>query len=76
MQPVGKLYQNDANVLGHGQSHLLEVLCLFLRLGFKFELGQLADAVHQFRHRFTELLGEGFFGDGGVFDNIVQHGGH
>ena len=76
VQAVGQLYQNDPDILGHGQSHFLEVFRLLLGAGLKFNTGQLGHTIHQLRHGGAELIGEGFLGDGGIFNHIVQHGRH
>ena len=76
VQAVGELDQNHADVAGHGHGHLLEILGLRLGLGFEVHLGQFADPVDQFGHGFAELRVERFLGDAGVFDHVVQHGGH
>ena len=76
MQAVCQLDQNNPDVAGHRQRHLLEVLRLFFLQGFEFHLGQFADAVYKFRHRGAELFADGALGDAGVLDDIVQHGSH
>ncbi len=76
VQAVGQLHDDDANVLSHGQSHLLEVLSLFFGGGFKFELREFADAVHQFGNGLAKLVRQGALADTRIFNHIVQHGGH
>lgn len=76
MQAVGKLDDDHPDVPGHRHHHLLEVLGLGDRLVLEGDLGQLRDAVDQLRYRFAELRFQGFPGDAGVLDDIVQHGGH
>ncbi|MNZ73678.1 hypothetical protein D3C78_921000 [compost metagenome] len=76
VQAVGQLDQDHADVAGHGHGHLLEVLGLGLGLGLEVHLGQLADPVHQFGDGLAELRVEGFLGDAGVLDHVMQHRGH
>ena len=76
MKAVRQLHQNDPNISGHGQSHLLEVFSLGFRPGPEFDLGKLADAIHQFRNIVAELLRQGILGNAGVFDHIVKHRRH
>ena len=76
MQAVGQFDDNDANIFRHRHGHFLKVFCLRFRLGSEFNLRQLADAVHQVRHRIAKLLGQGGFADAGVFNDIVQQRGN
>ncbi len=76
VQTVSELDQYHAQVIGHGQGHLLKVFGLFFGVGFKFDLGQLGYAVHQIRHRIAKLAGDCFFTDAGIFNHVVQHGRH
>ena len=47
VQPVGELDEDDADVLGHRQEHLADVLGLLLLVGMGAELRQLRDAVDE-----------------------------
>ena len=47
VQPVGELDEHHADVFGHGQEHLADVLRLLLLVGSGAELGQLGDAVDE-----------------------------
>ena len=76
VQAVGELDQDHANVARHGHGHLLEVFGLCFGLGLEVHLGQLADAIDQFGHGFTELRLQRFLGNTGVFDHVMQHRGH
>ena len=76
VQAVGQLDQNDANVTGHGHGHFLEVFCLGFGLGDKLHLCQLADTIDHLGHTFAELCGQCLFGNAGILDHVVQHGGH
>ena len=75
VQAIGKLDQDDADIAHHGQHHLAEVFRLCLSLAFKLDLGELADAIDQFGHFFTELTGHHFLGGAGILYNIVQDAG-
>ena len=76
VQAIGQFDQNNPQVIGHGQCHFLEVFGLLFGLRLKFDLGELAHAVHQLGNRVAKLLGDGFFSNTGVFNYIVQHRGH
>ena len=56
MEPVGELDEDDADVLGHRQEHLADVLGLLLLVGQRAELGQLRDAVDEAGHVGPEAL--------------------
>ncbi|EWG98915.1 hypothetical protein Q427_27910 [Halomonas sp. BC04] len=58
VQAVGELDDDDPDISGHRQHHLLEVFGLGDRLVLEGDLGQLGDTIDQFRHRLAELLGE------------------
>ena len=73
---VGQLDQNDPDILGHCHHHLAEVLGLRLFAIAKFQLVELGDPGHQFCNRIAKLFGQIGLGDRGVFDDVVQHGGH
>ncbi|MNU84592.1 hypothetical protein D3C71_743150 [compost metagenome] len=76
VQAVGQLDQDHANVACHGHGHFLEVFGLGFGLGLEVHLGQFADPVDQFGHGFAELRLQRFLGNTGVFDHVMQHGGH
>ena len=72
MEPVGELDEDDADVLGHGQEHLADVLGLLLLVGAGAELGQLGDAVHEVRHLGAEALLDGLERVLGVLGHVVE----
>ena len=74
VEPVGDLDEDHPDVLGHGQQHFPEVLHLLLGLGGIVDPGQLADPLHQIRHRGGELLGDVLVGGGGVLNGVVEQG--
>jgi hypothetical protein len=76
MQAVSQFDQNNPDIPGHSQGHLLEVLRLGLRTGTKLDLSQLADAIDQLCYIVAELLGKRILGDTGIFYDIVKHSGH
>ena len=48
MQSVGKFYDNDANILCHGDKHFSEILRLHLHLvGIQIQFCQLGHAVYK-----------------------------
>ena len=51
MKTVRQLDQDDPDILGHGQEHLPQVLCLHFHLVRGIgQLAELGHAVHQKRH--------------------------
>ena len=75
MESIGKLHEDDAYVLDHGQNHFAEALRLRFGTTIELNLVQFADAVDQVRdlvakHR-LEILQIGR----GVLDDVVQNGG-
>ncbi len=56
VEAVGQLDEDDADVLGHGQEHLADVLGLLLFVRQRAELAQLGDAVDEPGHVRAEAL--------------------
>ena len=71
MQPVSQFHDDDANIITHGHQHFAEILSLCFRAGREFDLGQLADAVYQFRNAFAEFPCDFSFGRVGIFDHVM-----
>ena len=75
VKPVGKLDQNDPQILGHRHEQLAEILGL-LGLGIReLQIGKLGDAIHQIGHFAAKFLGNDLIGRLRVLDRIVQEGG-
>ena len=72
VQAVGKFHHDDADVIGHRQKHLSEILCLLLLLGRERNLADLGDAVDDVRNFGTEKRFDFFEGGQGVFNNIME----
>ena len=72
---VGDLDEDHADVLGHGQEHLAQVLHLLVFLAGVLYTGQLGDAFHNVGYRAAELTGDVFMRETGVLDHIVQESG-
>ena len=75
VRAVGKLDENDADVLGHGHEHLAQVLHLLFFLAGILHARQLGNALDKIRHRGRELLGDLGVGGGGVLDAVVHERG-
>ena len=75
MQAIRQLDQDDADIVTHGHQHLAEIVGLGLRLGTELDLGQFADAVHQFRDALSEAAPQFLFRRLGVLDHVMQYGG-
>ena len=77
VQAVGQLDQNHADILGHGQEHLPQVLRLDLNLvGRIGQLAQLGDAVHQEGHLVAEFLGDLLRGHDRILHRVVEKARH
>ena len=75
VEPVGQLDEDDADVLGHGQEHLADVLGLLLLVGQGAELAQLGDAVDEAGHVGPEAFLDVAERVLGVLGDVVQEGG-
>ena len=74
VEPVGDLDENDPDVLTHGDEHFPEVLHLLVFLGGVLDPGQLADALHQIRHRGGGELGHVIIRGVRILNDIVKQG--
>ena len=75
VETVAEFDQHDADILGHCQEHLADVLRMLLLRTQRRELAQLRNAVHQARHLLAKALGECLRGDAGVFWYVMKKGG-
>ena len=75
VQAVGELDDDDADVLGHRQEHLAQVLDLRVFFRLVRDARQLGDAVDELRDLVAELLGDLLARDDRVFDDVVQQRG-
>ena len=74
MEPVGDLDEDHPDVLAHGDEHLPQVLHLLVFLGGVLDPGQLADALHQIRHRGGGELGHVIIRGVRILNDIVKQG--
>ena len=74
VEPVGDLDKDDPDVLTHGDEHFPEVLHLLIFLGGVLNPGQLADALHQIRHRGGGELGHVIIRGVRILNDIVKQG--
>ena len=75
VQPVADLDQHHADVLGHGQQHLAQVLHLLFFPSVELHPGQLGHALDKVGHRRAEALGDLLMGRASVLNGVVEHGG-
>ena len=75
MQAVGKLNDNDADVLGHGEEHLAQRKRLLLVHAIDFDVGELGHAIDELGHRIAKQAGNIGKRGLGVLDGIVQQRG-
>ena len=57
VQTVGKLNDNDADVLGHGEEHLAQRKRLLLVHAIDFDVGELGHAIDELGHRIAKQTG-------------------
>ena len=72
VQAVGQLDQDDADVAGHRQQHLAEVLRLALLAGVPGDLTQLGHPLDQHLDLAAEQAADVLGGGAGVLDAVVQ----
>ncbi|KAF5028716.1 hypothetical protein DSECCO2_656140 [anaerobic digester metagenome] len=72
VQAVGQLDQDDADVVGHGENHLADVLGLGLFLGFEGDEADFGDAVDDVGHFLAEELFQLVHGGLGVLHGVVE----
>ena len=75
VQAVGELDDDDADVLGHRQEHLAQVLDLRVFLRLIRDARQLGDAVDERGDLVAEARGDFFARDDRVFDDVVEQRG-
>ena len=77
METVAKLDEDHADILGHGQKHLTDILHLRFFLILDIDILQFGQSVHQKRHIVTEPTAQnaqvGLIG--AILHRIVQKGG-
>ena len=75
MQAVGKLNDNDADVLGHGEEHLAQREGLLLVHAVDFDVGELGHAIDELGYRIAKQAGHIGKRGLGILDGIVQQRG-
>ena len=73
---ICKLYQYDADILGHGQEHLPEVFRLLFLFGGIRYLVKLGHAIYEHGNRITKLLPDLVKGTVGILHRIMQKTGN
>ena len=75
VQAVGKLDEDDPDVLGHGYEHFAQIVTLRLGHRLELDLPQFRHTVDELRDLVTEALANLFDRGFGVFDSVVQQRG-
>ena len=75
VQTIGELDEDDAQVGGHRQQHLAEVLRLRFLVRAEFHLVELGEPVHQLGGDLAESLGHLLLGDEGVLHDVMEERG-
>ena len=75
VQTIGKLNDNDADVLGHGEEHLAQREGLLLVHAVDFDVGELGHAIDELGHRIAKQAGNIGKRGLGILDGIVQQRG-
>ena len=76
VEPVRELHQQDADIVGHRQDQLAEILRLLGLVGLQFEARELGDAVDEPRDLRSEPLLDILERCERVLDRVVQQPGH
>ena len=76
MGAVGKLDEDDADVLHHRHDHFTKVFGLRLFLIAELELIKFRYPLYQFGDAFTKKLFHVLVGGGSIFNHIMQQRGH
>ncbi len=76
MGAVGKLDEDDADVLHHRHDHFAKVFGLCLFLIAELELIKFRYPLYQFGDAFTKKLFHVLVGGGSIFNHIMQQRGH
>ena len=75
MQAVGKLDDDNADVLGHGEKHLAQRKRLLLVHAVDFDVGELGHAIDELGHRIAKQAGNIGKRGLGILNGIVQQRG-
>ena len=75
MQAVGKLNEDHADIIHHGQHHLTQILRLLLLTRGEINSADLGDAFDDVRHLFTKFFADVNDRDRRIFDRVVQEAG-
>ena len=75
VQTVGKLNDNDADVLRHGEEHLAQRKGLLLVHAVDFDVGELGHAIDELGHRIAKQAGNIGKRGLGILNGIVQQRG-
>jgi len=75
VEPVGKLDEDDSNVVRHSQYHLADVFRLPFFPACQIDLRDLGDAVDDVGYRRAELFLDLVIRDIGIFHCVVQQSG-
>ena len=71
MQPVGELYEDDADIPSHRQCHFLKVFSLLLLGAIEINVRQLTHAIYKVGNFLAKLRSDVFLGDTRILNNIV-----
>ena len=72
VQPIGEFDEDDAQIAHHREQHFAERLRLRLLAALELDLVELGYRIDDLGHAVTEARGDLVFGDGRVFDDVVQ----
>ncbi len=73
VQPVSQLDDDHADILGHSQEHLSEILCLNLLLCGIGNFGQLGHAVHKFSYLLPKFGPHLLNAHSGILNRIMKY---
>ena len=76
MGAVGKLDEDDADILHHRHNHFAKVFSLRFFLIAELEFIKFRDPLYQFSNALTKELLHVLVGGRGIFYHVMQQGGH
>ena len=71
MKPVGKFYENHADIPSHCERHFLKVFSLLLLGAIEVNVCQFAHTIHEVGHFLTKLRSDVFLRDTRVLNNVM-----
>ena len=72
MNPIGQFYQDNPDIMGHGQDHLADIFRLLVNLFVKGDLADLGDSIDDVGHFLAKKFVQIIQGGISVLHRVVQ----